>query len=61
MPEDAPQQPRTRKRRIRVEMEAMLHAASVRGLRTLIVRAGDFLARGRAAQCFRQAAKINAG
>ena len=40
--EDAPQQPRTRKGRIRVEMEAMLHAASERGLRTLIVRAGDF-------------------
>ena len=40
--EDAPQHPRTRKGRIRVEMEAMLHAASVRGLRTLILRAGDF-------------------
>ena len=40
--EDAPQHPRTRKGRIRVEMEAMLHVASVRGLRTLIVRAGDF-------------------
>ena len=40
--EDAPQHPRTRKGRIRVEMEAMLHAASARGLRTLIVRAGDF-------------------
>ena len=40
--EDAPQHPRTRKGRIRVEMEAMLHAASVRGLRTLVVRAGDF-------------------
>ena len=39
---DAPQHPRTRKGRIRVEMEAMLHAASVKGLRTLIVRAGDF-------------------
>ena len=40
--EDAPQHPRTRKGRIRVEMEAMLHAASARGVRTLIVRAGDF-------------------
>ena len=40
--EDAPQHPHTRKGRIRVEMEAMLHAASVGGLRTLIVRAGDF-------------------
>ncbi len=40
--EDAPQHPRTRKGRVRVEMEAMLHAASASGLRTLIVRAGDF-------------------
>ncbi|MBE7210566.1 MAG: NAD(P)H-binding protein [Gluconacetobacter diazotrophicus] len=40
--EAAPQHPRTRKGRIRVEMEAMLHAASARGVRTLVVRAGDF-------------------
>lgn len=40
--EDAPQHPRTRKGRIRVEMEDMLHAAAARGLRTLVVRAGDF-------------------
>lgn len=40
--EDAPQRPRTRKGRIRVEMEEMLHAAAARGLRTLVVRAGDF-------------------
>ena len=36
--EDAPQHPRTRKGRVRVEMEAMLNAVSVRGMRTLIVR-----------------------
>ncbi len=40
--EDAPQHPSTRKGSIRVEMEAMLHAAAVRGLRTLVVRAGDY-------------------
>ncbi len=40
--EDVLQHPHTRKGLIRVEMEAMLHAASARGLRTLIVRAGDF-------------------
>jgi len=40
--EDAPQHPGTRKGRVRVEMEEMLHAAATRGLRTLVVRAGDF-------------------
>jgi len=40
--EDAPQNPRTRKGRIRVEMEAMLDAGTARGLRFLTVRAGDF-------------------
>ena len=40
--EDAPQNPQTRKGRIRVEMEAMLEAGAVRGLRYLTVRAGDF-------------------
>jgi nucleoside-diphosphate-sugar epimerase len=40
--EDAPQNPLTRKGKIRVEMEAMLHEAAARGLRILIVRAGDF-------------------
>ena len=40
--EDAPQHPHTRKGRIRVEMEAMLHAAAERGLRSLVVRAGDY-------------------
>ncbi|MES2262954.1 MAG: NAD-dependent epimerase/dehydratase family protein [Pseudomonadota bacterium] len=40
--EDAPQHPRTRKGAIRVEMEARLAAAAQDGVRTLIVRAGDF-------------------
>jgi nucleoside-diphosphate-sugar epimerase len=40
--EDAPQNPRTRKGRIRVEMEAMLDAATAQGLRYITVRAGDF-------------------
>lgn len=40
--EDAPQHPRTRKGRIRVEMEAMLRTGVPQGLRFLTVRAGDF-------------------
>ncbi|HET7835972.1 MAG TPA: NAD-dependent epimerase/dehydratase family protein [Variovorax sp.] len=40
--EDAPQHPRTRKGAIRVQMEQRLRAAADRGVRTLIVRAGDF-------------------
>ncbi|CEJ12057.1 NAD dependent epimerase/dehydratase family protein [bacterium YEK0313] len=40
--EDAPQNPLTRKGRVRVEMERRLKAAAGEGVRTLIVRAGDF-------------------
>ncbi|BEP33165.1 NAD(P)H-binding protein [Variovorax sp. V59] len=40
--EDSPQRPATRKGAIRVEMESRLEAASRRGARVLIVRAGDF-------------------
>lgn len=40
--ETSPQNPRTRKGAIRVEMERRLEAAAARGVRTLIVRAGDF-------------------
>ena len=40
--EDAPQNPVTRKGKIRAEMEARLKAASTEGVRTLVVRAGDF-------------------
>lgn len=40
--EDSPQHPRTRKGSIRVEMERRLRAAAASGVRSLIVRAGDF-------------------
>ena len=40
--EDAPQQPLTRKGRLRVQMEGALEAFCARGGRALIVRAGDF-------------------
>jgi len=40
--EDTPQRPVTRKGAIRVEMEARLLAASQRGARVIVVRAGDF-------------------
>jgi nucleoside-diphosphate-sugar epimerase len=40
--EDAPQNPLTRKGAIRVEMERRLQAATQRGARALVVRAGDF-------------------
>ncbi len=40
--EDAPQRPHTRKGRIRVQMEQRLEAATQEGVRSLILRAGDF-------------------
>jgi nucleoside-diphosphate-sugar epimerase len=40
--EDSPQHPATRKGAIRVELERRLQAATGRGARVLIVRAGDF-------------------
>jgi nucleoside-diphosphate-sugar epimerase len=40
--ETSPQNPKTRKGAIRVAMERRLEAASAEGVRTLIVRAGDF-------------------
>lgn len=40
--EDSPQQPLTRKGKIRAEMEARLRRAADTGVRSLIVRAGDF-------------------
>lgn len=40
--EHSPQHPRTRKGAIRVQMELRLREAAGRGVRTLIVRAGDF-------------------
>lgn len=44
--EDSPQNPLTRKGRIRVQMEAALQAAADRGVRSIIVRAGDFFGPG---------------
>jgi nucleoside-diphosphate-sugar epimerase len=40
--EDQPQRPNTRKGAIRVELERQLQAAAAQGVRTIIVRAGDF-------------------
>jgi nucleoside-diphosphate-sugar epimerase len=40
--EDDVQRPRTRKGAVRVEMEAMLRAASREGVRAIVIRAGDF-------------------
>ena len=40
--EDSPQRPLTRKGAIRVEMERRLRAASLEGVRSIVVRAGDF-------------------
>jgi len=42
IPETAAQAPVTRKGRIRLEIEEILRAASLRGVRTLVIRAGDF-------------------
>jgi nucleoside-diphosphate-sugar epimerase len=43
--ENDPQNPRTRKGKIRVALEARLQDAAERGVRSLIVRAGDFFGR----------------
>lgn len=40
--EESPQRPMTRKGAIRVEMERRLRAASLEGVRCIVVRAGDF-------------------
>jgi nucleoside-diphosphate-sugar epimerase len=40
--EDSPQNPQTRKGKIRAEMERRLKVAAASGIRSLIVRAGDF-------------------
>jgi len=44
--EDSPQRPRTRKGAIRVEMERMLRDAAGEGVRSLVLRAGDFFGAG---------------
>lgn len=51
---DAPQHPRTRKGALRVEMERRLEQAAADGVRSLIVRAGDFFGPGAANNWFSQ-------
>ncbi len=58
--EQAPQRPLTRKGKIRVEMEAMLRQAAGEGVRSLTVRAGDFLGSGAPASWF-QIAMVKPG
>jgi nucleoside-diphosphate-sugar epimerase len=47
--ESTPMQPTTRKGRIRVEIEQRMQEAAERGVRTVILRAGDFFGSGRGA------------
>ena len=44
--ENSPQIPATRKGQVRVEMELMLQKASLYGVRSIVVRAGDFFGPG---------------
>jgi nucleoside-diphosphate-sugar epimerase len=44
--ETTPMQPTSRKGKIRAEMELRLREASERGVRTIVLRAGDFFGRG---------------
>jgi nucleoside-diphosphate-sugar epimerase len=44
--ENSPQNPTTRKGQVRVEMELKLQQASLCGVRSIVVRAGDFFGRG---------------
>jgi nucleoside-diphosphate-sugar epimerase len=53
--EGAPQNARTRKGRVRVEMEAMLEAAASEGVRSLVIRAGDFFGPHQPASWFKNA------
>ena len=52
--EGSPQNPMTRKGKIRVEMEQRLSAAADKGLRSLVLRAGDFFGPGAANNWFSQ-------
>ncbi|MGB7479939.1 MAG: hypothetical protein WA924_06420, partial [Burkholderiaceae bacterium] len=52
--ETTPQQPHTRKGRIRVEMERRLTAAAVHGVPSLVLRCGDFFGPGAASSWFAQ-------
>lgn len=55
--EESPQNPVTRKGRIRVEMERRLEQAAERGVPVLIVRAGDFFGPGAGNNWFAQVVK----
>jgi nucleoside-diphosphate-sugar epimerase len=44
--ENSPQKPRSRKGQVRVEMELKLQKASLHGVRSMVVRAGDFFGPG---------------
>lgn len=52
--EESPQNPRTVKGAIRVELEARLKKAATEGVRTIVVRAGDFFGPGAANNWFSQ-------
>ena len=45
--ETTPMQPTSRKGKLRVEIEQRMREASDRGMRTIVLRAGDFFGRGR--------------
>lgn len=45
--ESTPMQPTARKGKLRVEVEQRIHEAADRGVRTIILRAGDFFGQGR--------------
>jgi nucleoside-diphosphate-sugar epimerase len=53
--EVSPQHPQTRKGRVRVEMEQLLRDASREGVRSLVVRAGDFFGAHQPASWFKDA------
>jgi nucleoside-diphosphate-sugar epimerase len=53
--ETSPQNPVTRKGRVRVEMEAMLQAATGEGVRALVIRAGDYFGPRQPASWFKNA------
>ena len=58
--EDAPQNPLTRKGKIRVALEETLRHATLYGVRSLVVRAGDFLG-GTSANSWFNAAMVKPG
>ncbi len=61
--EDTPAAPTTRKGRLRAEMERAYEQASAEGVRTIILRAGDFIERQRTGNWFdsHTAADVGAG